>query len=364
MLNFIIEFSLKQRIIVLLFALAIMIYGIYSFIKIPIDAFPDISSTQVKIILKAPGMTPEEVESRVVRPLEAELMGIENQVLLKSTSKYAIADITIDFKDGTDVYRARAQVYEKLSGAMESLPKGVSGGMAAVTTPLGEIFMFTIEGDMSQQGKRELLDFVIRPALRGARGVADINALGGEVRTITVVPDVSAMGRLGISIEDLESALAENLKNDGAGRLDRGDEGYLVKIQSGVQNSSEIANITIHSHNGPIRIGDFCALNDESRTRLGFVTKNGLGEATQGLVMALRGANAKESIGWVTTPSALDHPASHASCSLATMTRVGGQLKISSFNWRASPIPPSGVASPSRMNRSTRVLLPTFFEST
>lgn len=296
MLNFIVESSLKQRIIVLLFALAIILYGIYSFIKIPIDAFPDISSTQVKIILKAPGMTPEEVESRVVRPLEAELMGIENQVLLKSTSKYAIADITIDFKDGTDVYRARAQVAEKLSSAMESLPKGVNGGMAAVTTPLGEVFMFTIEGDMSQQAKRELLDFVIRPALRGAKGVADINALGGEVRTITLVPDVSAMGRLGITLSDLEAALGENLKNDGAGRLDRGDEGYLVKVQSGVQNSAQIANITIHSHNGPIRIGDFCALNEESRTRLGFVTKNGLGEATEGLVMALRGANAKESI--------------------------------------------------------------------
>lgn len=296
MLNFIVESSLKQRIIVLLFALAIILYGIYSFIKIPIDAFPDISSTQVKIIFKAPGMTPEEVESRVVRPMEAELMGIENQVLLKSTSKYAIADITIDFKDGIDVYRARAQVSEKLSSAMESLPKGVSGGMAAVTTPLGEVFMFTIEGDMSQQGKRELLDFVIRPALRGAKGVADINALGGEVRTITLVPDVGAMGRLGITLGDLEAALGENLKNDGAGRLNRGDEGYLVKVQSGVQNSAQIANITIHSHNGPIRIGDFCALNEESRTRLGFVTKNGLGEATQGLVMALRGANAKESI--------------------------------------------------------------------
>ena len=208
MLNSIIEFSLKQRIIVLLAALAIIVYGIYSFIKIPIDAFPDISPTQVKIILKAPGMTPEEVESRVVRPLEAELMGIENQVLLKSTSKYAIADITIDFSDGTDIYRARSQVSEKLTSAMESLPKGVSGGMAPITTPLGEVFMFTVEGNLSQQAKRELLDLVIRPALRGAVGVADINALGGEVRTIAVIPDVSAMGRMGITLADLEAALA------------------------------------------------------------------------------------------------------------------------------------------------------------
>jgi cobalt-zinc-cadmium resistance protein CzcA len=296
MLSSIIEFSLKQRIVVLLMAVGILIGGAYSFLKIPIDAFPDVSSTQVKIILKAPGMSPEEVESRVVRPLEAELMGLENQTMLKSTSKYGIADITIDFKDGTDVYRARAQVSEKLSSAMSTLPKGVNGGMAPITTPLGEIFMFTIEGNISQQAKRELLDFTIRPALRGAKGVADINALGGEARTITIVPDVSAMGRLGVTISTLEQTLSENLKNDGAGRLDKGDEGYLVKVQSGVKNKDEIGNITIHSHNGPIRLSDFCTINEESRTRMGFVTKDGLGEATEGLVMALRGANAKESI--------------------------------------------------------------------
>lgn len=296
MLSRIIEFSLKQRIIILIGALAILVFGIYSFLKIPIDAFPDISSAQVKIIMKAPGMTPEEVETRVVRPLEAELLGLENQKLLKSTSKYAIADITIDFEDGTDIYRARAQVSEKLSAAMEELPTGVSGGMAPITTPLGEAFMFTVEGNISQQAKRELLDFVIRPALRGAKGVADINALGGEVRTVTVIPDVSAMGRLGITISDLEETLDENLKNDGAGRLNKGDEGYLVKVQSGVQEAKEIANITIHSHNGPIRIGDFCSIQEESRTRLGFVTKDGIGEATEGLVMTLRGANAKETI--------------------------------------------------------------------
>ena len=296
MLGSIIEFSLKQRIVILLMAMGILIGGVYSFLKIPIDAFPDISSTQVKIILKAPGMTPEEVESRVVRPLEAELVGLENQSMLKSTSKYGIADITIDFKDGTDVYRARAQVSEKLTTAMSSLPKGVNGGMAPITTPLGEIFMFTIEGNISQQAKRELLDFTIRPALRSAVGVADINALGGEARTITIIPDTSAMGRLGITISTLEQALGENLKNDGAGRLDKGDEGYLVKVQSGVQNKDEIGHITIHSHNGPIRISDFCTIAEESRTRMGFVTKDGLDETTEGLVMALRGANAKESI--------------------------------------------------------------------
>lgn len=301
MLNKIIEFSLKQRIVVILFALSLFAVGVYSFLKIQIDAFPDISSTQVKIILKAPGMTPEEVENRVVKPLEAELLGLENQKLLKSTSKYAIADITIDFNDGTDIYKARAQVAEKLSLAMPSLPKSVSGGMAPITTPLGEVFMFTVEGNISQKQKREILDFVIRPALRGAKGVADVNSLGGEARAIVVEPDFMAMRRLGITMSLLEESLSNNLKNDGAGRIDRGEEGYLVKVESGVKSASEIANITIHADSGLIRIGDFCTVKDDSLTRLGFVTKNGVGEATQGLVLSLKGANAKETISDIKT---------------------------------------------------------------
>jgi len=301
MLDRIIEFSLKQRMIVMLFALSLFVFGVYSFLKIPIDAFPDISSTQVKIILKAPGMTPEEVENRVVKPLEAELLGLENQKLLKSTSKYAIADITIDFIDGTDIYKARAQVAEKLSLAMPGLPKSVSGGMAPITTPLGEVFMFTVEGNISQKQKREILDFVIRPALRGAKGVADVNSLGGEARAIVVEPDFMAMRRLGITMSLLEESLANNLKNDGAGRIDRGEEGYLVKVESGVKSVSEIANITIHADSGLIRVGDFCAIKDDSLTRLGFVTKNGVGEATQGLVLSLKGANAKETISEIKT---------------------------------------------------------------
>lgn len=296
MLNSIIEFSLKQRLVVILLSLALFSYGVYSFFKIPIDAFPDISSTQVKIIMKAPGMTPEEVESRVVKPLEAELLGLENEKLLKSTSKYGIADVTIDFFDGSDIYRARAQVSEKLGSILPNLPKGVSGGMAPITTPLGEAFMFTIEGNVSQKEKRELLDFMIRPALRGAKGVADVNALGGEVRAIVVQPDFMAMRHLGIPLSTLQDALEKNLKNDGAGRIDEHEESFLVKVESGVKDPDEIANITIHSPSGPIRIGDFCEVRDDARTRMGFVTKDGVGEATEGLVLTLKGANAKETI--------------------------------------------------------------------
>ena len=144
------------------------------FLGLPIDAYPDVSTTQVKIILKAPGMTPEEVETRLAVPVEQELLGIPHQRLLRSTSKYALTDITIDFADGTDIYRARQQVGERLASAMGNLPAGVSGGMAPITTPLGEMFMFTLEGDLSLADKRALLDWVIRPQLRTIPGVADV----------------------------------------------------------------------------------------------------------------------------------------------------------------------------------------------
>lgn len=294
MLKHIVEFSLRQRIIMIIFGIGITIAGIYSFLSIPIDAFPDISSTQVKIILKAPGMGPTEVENRIVRPLESELLGIEGQKTLRSISKYAIADITIDFDESIDIYKARNMVQEKL--ALGDLPPGVTGGMAPITTPLGEMFMFVIEGDISQKEKREILDFTIRPALRNIKGVADVNSLGGEARAITIVPNFTQMANLGIKITDIQSALEANLQNTGAGRINVAGESLIVKLQTSVQEIDEIAQIPIKTKNGFVKLEDFASVNDEYLTRLGFVTKDGIGEATQGLVLSLKGANTKESI--------------------------------------------------------------------
>ena len=162
MLAALIRFSLTQRLLILVLTAILIAAGVQAFLGLPIDAFPDVSTTQVKIILKAPGMTPEEVETRLAVPVEQELLGIPHQRLLRSTSKYALTDITIDFEDGTDIYWARQQVGERLASAMGNLPAGVTGGMAPITTPLGEMFMFTIEGDLSLAEKRGLLDWVIR----------------------------------------------------------------------------------------------------------------------------------------------------------------------------------------------------------
>ena len=159
MLSKLVEFSLTQRLLVIVLTMMLIGAGVLSFRELPIDAFPDVSSTQVKLIMKAPGMTPEEVETRIVSPIEVEMLGIPKQRILRSVSKYAIADITIDFVDGTDIYWARQQVAERLNGVLRDLPSGTSGGLAPITTPLGEMFMFTVDGDdYSLEQRRTILD--------------------------------------------------------------------------------------------------------------------------------------------------------------------------------------------------------------
>ncbi|WQV96702.1 CusA/CzcA family heavy metal efflux RND transporter [Helicobacter pylori] len=296
MLASIIEFSLRQRVIVIVGAILILFFGTYSFINTPVDAFPDISPTQVKIILKLPGSSPEEMENNIVRPLELELLGLKGQKSLRSVSKYSISDITIDFDDSVDIYLARNVVNERLSSVMKDLPVGVEGGMAPIVTPLSDIFMFTIDGNITEIEKRQLLDFVIRPQLRMISGVADVNSIGGFSRAFVIVPDFNDMARLGVSISDLEAAVRVNLRNSGAGRVDRDGETFLVKIQTASLSLEDIGKITVSTNLGHLHIKDFAKVISQSRTRLGFVTKDGVGETTEGLVLSLKDANTKEII--------------------------------------------------------------------
>src|SRR5512139_3227517 len=204
MLQRLVAFALSQRLFVALSVLLLIGAGAAFLPSLPIDAFPDVSPVQVKIIMKAPGLTPEEVEQRITVPIELELLGLPNKKILRSTTKYALTDITVDFEDGTDIYWARQQIGERLATAMDNLPPGVSGGMAPITTPLGEMFMFTVEGDLTLAEKRVLLDWVIRPQLRTIPGVADVNSLGGLVRSFEIVPDNARMYARGVAIDALQ----------------------------------------------------------------------------------------------------------------------------------------------------------------
>ena len=296
MLARILQFFLVQRTLVVLIVFALLDGGWQAFQKIPIDAFPDVSPAQVKMIFKAPGMTPSEVEQRIIAPLELELLGLPNQKILRSLAKYAIADITLDFTEGTDIYWARQLVSERLNNM--DLPEGVTGGMAPLSTPLSDVFMFTIEGStMNNMQKRDLLDWVIRPALRSVPGVADVNILGGYVRTFVVKPDYQKLQTYQISIDELIDTLRENNKNDGAGRLNQGEEVLLVRTQGNLTGIEDIQNIVVeYKNNVAITIKDLASVEIDSLYRNGAVTQNGKQEVVEGLLMALKGANAREVI--------------------------------------------------------------------
>lgn len=296
MLDKFLQFFLVQRTLVLLIVFALFAGGWQAFQKMPIDAFPDVSPTQVKMIFKAQGMTPEEVEQRVIAPLEQELLGLPKQKVLRSLAKYGIADITLDFDEGTDIYWARQQVAERLGGI--DLPVGVTGGMAPLSTPLSEVFMFTIEGDtLNNMQKRDLLDWVIRPALRSVDGVADVNMLGGLVKTFVVKPDYQKLLSAQISLEQLTVALEENNQNDGAGRLNQGEEAILVRTQGNLRTIEDIEQIVVvYKNEVAITVQDVAKVEIDALYRNGAVTQNGEGEAVQGLVIALKGVNAREVI--------------------------------------------------------------------
>jgi len=296
MLERLVAFALSQRLFIALGALLLVGAGLILLPSLPIDAFPDVSPVQVKVIMKAPGLTPEEVEQRITVPVELELLGLPNKKILRSTTKYALADITVDFEEGTDIYWARNQVSERLSNIARDLPEGVSGGLAPITSPLGEMFMFTIDSpDLSLAERRSLLDWVIRPALRTVPGVADVNALGGYVRAFEIVPLSDALAARGISYELFRRAIEANSRNDGAGRVNQGEDSALVRIEGSIHSIEDIRQIVVGTKDGiPIRVKDVARVQVGSLTRYGAVTADGHGETVEGLVLGLRGANARQ----------------------------------------------------------------------
>jgi len=298
MISSILRFSLIQRLMIMLITFGISAAGIWSFKNLPIDAFPDISSPQVQIIIKAPGMSPTEVEQRITFPIETEMQGIPGQTVLRSTTKYALSIVVVDFEDSVDIYHARNLVNERLNQVWASLPAGVEGGLAPITTPLGEIYMYRIIGDnYTNQELRSLQDWVIRPHLRQVDGVADINSLGGEVRNYEVVIKPEALVKHGISIDEIEHALQRNNRNAGGDRINRNNQVLLVRTLGKLHNADDIKNITIRTRYGvPLHIRDVAEVRNGSMTRYGGVTSNGEGEVVTGLVLLRKGANSLKTV--------------------------------------------------------------------
>ena len=295
MLQSLIRFSLTQRLFVGILTLTFMVLGVKAWLEIPVDAFPDISPTQVKIILKVPGMTAEEIELQVTQPIETELLGIPRQAMLRSTTKYAITAITLDFENGTDIYWARQQVNERMQSVWNSLPDNVSGGVAPMSTPLSEMFMFTLEHpSMSLIEKRQILDWEIRPLLRTVPGVADVSVLGGEAKSYQISVNASLMASLGISFSELEAVISSNNLNVGAGRLIQGNDTLIVRTEGRIDNLQELAELVVKVDGNKVyRLRDIADVSIGHLARYGAVTRNGE-EAAEALVIALKDSNAAE----------------------------------------------------------------------
>jgi cobalt-zinc-cadmium resistance protein CzcA len=295
MLQKLVDTALARRWWTAALALIVVVAGVWSFITLPIDAFPEIAPTQVKLILKAPGMTPEEVEARVITPIEQQMLGMPDQQVMRSVAKYAIADITVSFSDNADIYWARAQVAERFAAVMGDLPPGVSGGLAPISTPLSDMFMFTLDGPQSLAERRRVLDYLVRPALRTVVGVADVNVLGGRVETFEVVPDMAALTATGIDLETLRNTLEAGNRNDGAGRAAAGESTLIVRAVGAVQTLDDLGATVIRvTPAGPVRVRDVGTVRIGSLARYGAVTANGRGETVQAVVIGLRGSNADE----------------------------------------------------------------------
>lgn len=299
----IIQFSIQNAIWVLLFACTWIAVGIYSYQKLPIDAVPDITNTQVQINTQAKGFTALEVEQRITYPIENAMAGIPDLELTRSISRYGLSQVTIVFKDGTDIYWARQQINQRIQEAQSELPAQIAPTMSPVSTGLGEIYQWVLKADPNAKKPdgtaytpmdlREIQDWIVRPQLQRVKGVAEVNTIGGFEKTYVVSPDLNRMQQLNISLEQLQQALAQNNENRGAGYIEDNGQQLTVRVPGAFNGLSDIENTMLGSPNGsPIRVGDIAQVSIGHDLRTGAATYNGK-ETVLGVAMMAMGGNSR-----------------------------------------------------------------------
>ena len=303
MLETILHLSIYRRGLVLLAIAMMAAIGIYSYQHLPIDAVPDITNVQVQINTNAPGYSPVEAEQRITFPIETIMAGLPKLDYTRSISRYGLSQVTVIFKDGTDIYFARQQVSQRIQEAKGRLPVGIEPIMGPISTGLGEIFMWTVDtekGAKKPDGSeytptdlREIQDWVIRPQLRMVKGVTEINTVGGYVKQYHVVPYPEKMISLGLTLADLMLALERNNLNVGAGYIEKSGEQQLVRIPGQITHIEEVSNIIVGSPQGmPIRVKDVADVLIGKELRTGAATQNGK-EVVMGTVHMLIGENSR-----------------------------------------------------------------------
>lgn len=303
MINAILDFSIRQRWLVIIAVLGMAALGAWNFTRLPIDAVPDITNVQVQINANAPGYSPLEVEQRITFPIETAMGGLPHLQYTRSLSRYGLSQVTVVFADGTDIYFARQLVNERIQQVKDQLPTGIETAMGPVSTGLGEIYMFAVEakpGARNGNGEaispielRTVQDWIIKPQLRTVPGVVEVNTIGGFEKQFHVLPDPARLMAYKLSFRDIMTALAANNANVGAGYIERNGEQYLVRTPGQVSNADDIKGIVIGSRHGvPVRISDVAEVREGRELRTGGATLNGE-ETVLGTAMLLIGENSR-----------------------------------------------------------------------
>ena len=301
MFESLIRFSIAQRMLILLLAVGVAIAGIYSYERLPIDAVPDITNVQVQINTVAPGYSPLEAEQRVTYPLETVMAGLPNLQQTRSLSRYGLSQVTVIFKEDTDIFFARQLVNERITQARDKLPAGLTPEMGPIATGLGEIYLWTVEASAEARKAdgttytdtdlREIQDWVIKPQLRNVPGVTEINSIGGYVKEYQIAPDPERLASLGVSLADLVSAIDSNNHNRGAGYIEKRGEQYLVRAPGQLRNVEDIRDVIIKNSAGvPVRVRDVAEVGVGQELRTGAATADGK-EVVLGTVFMLMGQN-------------------------------------------------------------------------
>lgn len=299
----IIRFSITQSWVVLLAVFALAGVGIYSYRMLPIDAVPDITTVQVQINTAAPGYSPLETEQRITFPVEAALGGLPRIEQTRSMSRYGLSQVTVVFKEGTDLYFARQLITERIQEARSALPSGIVPILGPTSTGLGEIYMWTVQAESSARKAdgtlytptdlRELQDWVVKPQLRTVAGVAEINSLGGYKKVYIIAPNPALLSSRGLTIEAITRAFERNNANVGAGYIERKGEQYLIRVPGQVQSIDDIGDILLATADGlPVRVRDVAQVQVGGDLRTGAATENGR-EVILGTIFMLIGENSR-----------------------------------------------------------------------
>ncbi|MEZ5173610.1 MAG: efflux RND transporter permease subunit [Bacteroidia bacterium] len=302
MLQNIISFSIRNKLIIMLLTAGLVIWGVYSFTRLPIDAVPDITNNQVQVISSAPDLAAPEVERLITFPIEQALATIPGKIELRSFSRFGLSLVTIVFDDDTDIYWARQQVTEKLGIATEQIPAGITRPeLAPVTTGLGEIYQYTLDvapefrESYSLSDLRTIQDWIVRRQLIGTPGVADVSSFGGYLRQYEVSVRPEELVAMNVTLNDVFDALAANNQNTGGSYIEKGEEALLIRTEGLLRSPAEVSRVVVKpSASGatvPVLISDVATVTEGHAVRYGAMTRDTIGEAVGGVVLMLKGEN-------------------------------------------------------------------------